>query len=127
MLCVVCVEDVTFEAQECVLMKMMVMATMIAVSEGSIDYMGYQPKATLMTARTSGGWIYRREERGKGRRRSGLYVTSNNQIAINSSSSTEEGRDGREKLPNAGRYLLGSALVGGGWTRKQMGATRVPV
>ena len=47
--------------------EMMMMAMMIAVSEGSIDYMGYQPKATLMTARTSGRWICRREERGTGR------------------------------------------------------------
>ena len=95
-------------------MKMMVMATMIAVSEGSIDYMGYQPRPTLMTVRTSGGWICRREEWGKGRRRSGLYVTSNNQIAINSSSTERKGGMGGKSYRTPGGICWAQRWWGGG-------------
>ena len=94
-------------------MKMMVMGDDDSGGEGSIDYMGYQPRPTLMTARTSGGWICRREERGKGRRRSGLYVTSNNQIAINSSNSTE-GREGGEGKATERREVFVGLSAGGG-------------
>ena len=96
-------------------MKMMVMGDDDSGGEGSIDYMGYQPRPTLMTARTSGGWICRREERGKGRRRSGLYVTSNNQIAINSSSRAQrKGGMGGKSYRTPGGICWAQRWWGGG-------------